>query len=82
MYMGERLMNNNTTNESVEEIDQKRVRSKKRYTNWKLQWSAYTIDSLYNFPISFDWNCFELQLAVVLHSLKLHSGGQTILSPV
>ncbi|MGQ0453263.1 L,D-transpeptidase family protein, partial [Bacillus sp. SS-TM] len=28
-------MNNNTTNESVEEIDQKRVRSKKRYTNWK-----------------------------------------------
>lgn len=28
-------MNNNTTNESVEEIDQKRVRSNKRYTNWK-----------------------------------------------
>ena len=35
MHTGERLMNNNTTNESVEEIDQKRVRSKKRYTNWK-----------------------------------------------
>ena len=35
MHTGERLMNNNTTNESVEEIDQKRVRSNKRYTNWK-----------------------------------------------
>ncbi|MED1412751.1 MULTISPECIES: L,D-transpeptidase family protein [Bacillus] len=29
-------MNNNTINESVEEIDKKRVRSSKRFTNWKL----------------------------------------------
>ncbi len=35
MHTGERLMNNNTTNESVEEIDQKRVRSKK--TLYKLE---------------------------------------------
>lgn len=36
MYTGERLMNNNTVNESVEEVEKKRVRSKKRFTNWKL----------------------------------------------
>lgn len=29
-------MNNNTVNESVEEVEKKRVRSKKRFTNWKL----------------------------------------------
>lgn len=36
MYTGERLMNNNTVNESVEEVEKKRVRSRKRFTNWKL----------------------------------------------
>lgn len=36
MYTGERLMNNNTVNESVEQVEKKRVRSKKRFTNWKL----------------------------------------------
>ncbi|MBE5105988.1 L,D-transpeptidase family protein [Bacillus thuringiensis] len=29
-------MNNNAINESVEEVDKKRVRSSKRFTNWKL----------------------------------------------
>ena len=33
---GERLMNNNQVNESVEEVGKKRVRSRKRFTNWKL----------------------------------------------
>ncbi|EEL21988.1 ErfK/YbiS/YcfS/YnhG family protein [Bacillus cereus Rock1-3] len=33
--MGEKLMNNNTVNESVEEVHKKRVRSRKRFPNWK-----------------------------------------------
>lgn len=35
MSMGEKLMNNNTVNESVEEVHKKRVRSRKRFPNWK-----------------------------------------------
>lgn len=35
MSMGEKLMNNNTVNESVEEVHKKRVGSRKRFPNWK-----------------------------------------------
>ncbi len=41
MHTGERLMNNNTTNESVEEIDQKRVRSKKTLYKLEVYRSGY-----------------------------------------